>query len=112
MKKDIFNKIIADEIFEIIKAGDIKRKQLLEKLNPRFSDRTLRIFIDLMIERGYLIGTSSSRGYFLISKEEDYLQAMSQLKKQAAALYRRANVLHKNFKNVPKDIQFNFLFTK
>lgn len=111
MKKEkIFDKNLAEDIFSIIKAADIKRADLLKRFDHIFSDRSLRIFIELMVDNGYLIGTSSVRGYFLISSEEDYNEAMHQLKSQATSLFKRANQLHKNFTSSEKDIQLTFLF--
>lgn len=98
------------KIFYIISKQDIKRKNLREQLNNQISDRALRKLIEIMINDGYLIGTSTRRGYFLIKSEKDYEEAMLGLKKQGQSIFRRANKIHQNFYKKLGQLEYEFVF--
>lgn len=102
--------LLQNKIFSIIKESDIKRKALLDRLGNQVADRVLRKIIEQMIEEGYLIGTSATRGYFVIKDEHDYNAAMNELKSKGKSLFARANKLHQNFFNTQKQLQYEILF--
>ena len=99
--------------------GDIKRDIFFSKFQEFdiFSnakkDRTLRLLKSQLIEKGYPIGSSNSRGYFFIKNAGDLLDAQKELESKAKSLFKTASLLQKgtfNFYELPapiKPYQFN-----
>lgn len=98
------------KIIYLISNQDIKRKDLREQLNNQLSDRALRKLIEVMINNGHLIGTSTQRGYFLIRSIDDYEDAMKELKSKGSTIFKRANKIHQNFFKTIGNLEYEFVF--
>lgn len=110
MELDMNEYFIKQRIIDLLKNhGDMKKQDLLLFLDYNLGERRLRKMIeDLVVKDNELIGTSSDRGYFLIKNENDFNDAIKELKDKGRSLFIRANILYKNFYATEKDIQLNF----
>lgn len=82
-----------EQIRKHLESGDMKRKDLLLKLNG-ISDRQMRKLIaDEMPE----IGSSHKRGYFLIKTQSDLNDSMTDLKSKAKSIFKRAELQHSKY---------------
>jgi len=89
-----------------------KRAKLLQYLlsqGCQITDRAMRKEVELMVKEGFLIGSSHSRGYFIVKDESDLNTAMKDYKSKVKGILSRAGFLYKNFyktKNLEPELLF------
>ena len=79
----------------------VKRFILLQYLHNQgfeINDRCLRRLKEVMNVSGkYNIGSSDSKGYFIIDSKELLDESLKQYRAQAQSNFRNANIIYKNF---------------
>lgn len=91
------------QILEHNEQGIVRDKILSElQLRHQLSDCDLRAIVRIMIREGYPIGTSCTRGYFLIKCQKDLDDAVLELANKIRALKLRAIKLKENAERITK----------
>lgn len=93
---------IKDAILQVLMLSKYtKRPELRHTLISRgyfISDRNMRSAVEEMITKDHYSIGSGSKGYYLITTDEDLDEAMHELRAKAEALSIRANCLLRNHK--------------
>ena len=104
------DEILKQKILEILLEGnDIKKHALLVRLDvPIKQERKVRKLVEELVFENELIGSSASRGFFLIKSDKDLKDATKELRDKMKTLAVRANVLVRSFRG-EDDPQLKFL---
>ena len=98
MNTETTEEFLNQKIMEILYEGkDIKKHILIERLGlSGRQERKVRKMVEDLVFRGEKIGSSSSRGFFLVKNDTDLADATKELRDKMKTLAVRANVLVRN----------------